>query len=397
MLLPEFQYLLTPAGQEALTSAAALEPVEASFLACFDTLCRRYPPPLARAALEVAILRREGAAKFPLAERMYFTRPALEQASSQAVADYRAQRFAAFERLFDLGCSIGGDTLALAAYAPTIGIDLDPLRLAMARANLNAAGLGDRAAFVQADLLNPLPARITANAGLFFDPARRSGAQRAFSVRDYQPPLSVLRSWGLAGAALGVKISPGVDLAELTGYDAEIEFVSLCGELKDALLWFGPLRTARRRATVLPGAYTLATSPDMSELPARLSQPLAWLYEPDPSILRAGLVRLLAEQLDAAQLDADIAYLTAERRIETPFARAWAVEAWFPFGVKRLRAELRQRGVSQVVIKKRGSPLQPEDLLRQLRLKRSAAGEPVERVVFLTHLRGQPVVVLCYP
>ena len=93
--------------------------------------------------------------------------------------------------------------------------------------------------------------------------------------------------------------------------------------------------------------------------------------------------------MGAAQLDPDIAYLTADNLKPTPFARAWKVEDWFPFGMKRLRSALRQRGVGRVVVKKRGSPLQPEALIRDLRLK----GEH-ERVVFLTHLRGRPIVIL---
>ena len=124
----------------------------------------------------------------------------------------------------------------------------------------------------------------------------------------------------------------------------------------------------------------------------RISEPQAYLYEPDPSILRAGMVTNLGEQLDAFQLDVDIAYLTSGKLTPTPFARAWAVEDWFPFGLKRLRAYLRQRRVGQVVVKKRGSPLQPEALIHDLRL----AGDQ-ERVVFLTHLRGRPIVIICFP
>jgi hypothetical protein len=333
---------------------------------------------------------------------MYFTREALEQASAHAVASYRSQRFHGYPLLADLGCSIGGDTLALAAVAPTLGLDLDPLRLAMARLNLHALDHGDRAVFVQADLAAPLPffkrsgrllpgasgAAAPPSAALFFDPARRLAGRRIFSVRDYRPPLETVRSWLPGFPALGVKISPGVDLTELDGYDAEVEFISLRGELKEAVLWFGPLRTAGRRATVLPGPHTLAEIP---QPPLPLSAPLAYFYEPDPSVLRAGLVANLGAQLDAFQLDPEIAYLTSNRRTRTPFARVWTVEDWFPFGLKRLRAYLRERGVGRLVIKKRGSPLEPDALIHDLRL----AGEQ-ERVVFLTLLRGKPVIVVCF-
>lgn len=388
MDLPSFRSLLTPSGQEVLKAAVDLEPQESDFLRHFTAFSRRYPPGLARAALEIAILRREAAAKFPFADRLYFTRETLEQASPYEVSTYRAGRYRPFSRLADLGCSIGGDTLALAALAPTVGVDLDLLRLALAKANLDALDLGDRAEFLLADLTSPLPFT-SAGQALFCDPARRSSGRRIFSVRDYRPPLSTLQAWLPRFPDLGVKISPGVKLVELEPYQAEVEFISLNGALKEATLWFGSLKTTTRRATVLPGPHSLSAERQPA-LP--LSEPRAYLYEPDPAVLRAGLVAALGAQLQAAQLDPDIAYLTAGELHPTPFARAWAVVDWFPFGLKRLRAYLREHGIGRVTVKKRGSPIQPEALIRDLRL----SGEH-ERVVFLTHLRGRPVVVICYP
>ncbi|MFZ6028117.1 MAG: class I SAM-dependent methyltransferase [Chloroflexota bacterium] len=394
MNLADFRALLTPAGQDALHAAAQLAPREENFLRDFSILQRRFPVDLARAALAVAILRGEAARKFAHPEELYFTREALEQASPEEVSAYRSQRYAPFERVADLGCSVGCDTLALARHVPVIGLDLDPLRLAMAAANGRREG--HAVAFVQADLARPIPFPAYERTALFFDPARRAGHRRAFSVRDYSPPLSVIQNWLPNFPAAGVKISPGVDLDELAAYDCEIEFVSLRGELKEAALWFGPLRTAPRRATLLPGPHTLTpqepgfaqTGTCPGRLPA-IREPQACIYEPDPAILRAGLVRELAATLDAAQLDPDIAYLTAGKQTPTPFARAWAVEAWFPFQLKRLRAYLRERGVGRVTVKKRGSPLTPEALIRDLRL----SGDE-QRTVFLTHLRGEPIVVV---
>jgi hypothetical protein len=395
MDVPTFRALLSPSGQEILQAAQALAPREANFLVDFTTLSRRYPAELARAALETVLLREKAEAKFRNAGQMYFTRQALEQASVGKVSAYRSERYRSYRLIVDLGCSIGGDTLALAGVAPTLGVDIDPLRLAMAGANIRTAfGEGEspvnQTLFIQADLATPLPiypAASLRSAALFFDPARRSGHRRAFSVRDYLPPLSVIREWLPHFPALGVKISPGVDLDEVSAYEAEIEFISLHGELKEAVLWFGSLRTVSRRATLLPGPHTLREAEDNP--PSALSEPRAYLYEPDAAILRAGLVKTLASQLYAAQLDPEIAYLTAEKQTPTPFARVWAVEDWFPFNLKRLRAYLRQRGIGRVSVKKRGSPITPERLIHDLRLK----GD-LERVVFLTQLRGRPIVVI---
>ncbi len=386
-----FQALLSPLGQVALQAAVEMRPIEDDFLRYQSALSRSYSPELARAALEIAILRREAEEKFPFAEKMYFSRQALEQASSYSISTYRAQRYAAFTRLVDLGCSIGGDTIALARITSTLGVDQDLLRLEMALANLAALGLKDRAIFVHSNLATGLPLRSDLSLALFFDPSRRTQGRRAFSVSQYQPPLALINDWLQRFPALGVKISPGVKLDELEPYDAEVEFISIHGELKEAVLWFGPLNTAHRRATLLPGPHTLERQEaPLEQLP--LGEPRAYLYEPDPAILRAGLVGVLGQMLGAAQLDPDIAYLTADHRLTTPFARSWQVEAWLPFQLKRLRQTLRQRGVGKVIVKKRGSPLQPEELVHQLRLE----GDQ-QRVIFLTHLRGRPIVIIAYP
>ena len=389
MQVETFFELFTRQGQFILEAAAAMVPREKDFLQDFKLLNKRYPRELARLALTIAILREEAVSKFPQAEKMFFVRSAMEQASSWEVAAYRVARYKGFDRLVDMGCSIGGDTLALAEIAPTIGIDNDALRLHMARANAAALGLAERTSFIEADLTVPLPFNLDAASGLFFDPARRKNHQRIHSVNDYEPPLKIVDQWLPQVPAIGVKISPGVKLEELAGYDAEIEFISMKGELKEAVLWFGPLKSADKRATLLPGAHTL-TAAHIPEIP--LSEPRAYIYEPDPATLRAGLVTVVGEQLNAAQLDAEIAYLTADTYTETPFARAWKVEDWLPFQLKRLRAYLRERNVGRVTVKKRGSPITPEDLIRDLRLEGEA-----EKVLFLTQMQGKPIVVIAAP
>ena len=394
MDIQSLQARLTPLGQQVLQAAESRQPKRADFLLHFQQLSKIYPADLARAALETALLRGEAVIKFPFAANLFFTREALEQSSPLVVSSYRSTRYRGFQQLVDLACSVGGDTLSLAQVAPTTGIDRDPLRLLMAQANLRALDLADQADLVIADLNDPLPLRPNPGTGLFFDPARREAGKRLFSVEDYLPPLSAVLSWLKDYPASGVKISPGVKIEELTTYDAELEFISLRGELKEAVLWFGPLKSVSRRATLLPGPHSLVSEDRFrggtgASLPLR--PPADYLYEPDPAILRAGLVRDLGLQLSAAQLDPDIAYLTSEVHQSTPFARAWAIESWFPFGLKRLRSYLKEREVGRLVVKKRGSPLEPVKLIRDLRLQ----GDQ-ERIVFLTHLKGEPIVIICF-
>jgi hypothetical protein len=185
---------------------------------------------------------------------------------------------------------------------------------------------------------------------------------------------------------MGVKISPGVDYAELPP-EAEVEFISVQGTVREGVLWFGRLqRGIQRQATLLPGGHIL-TSETVPQ--AAVRAPGQYLYEPDGAVIRAHLVEQLAIRLDAAKLSDDIAYLTAESHQPTPFARAFAIEDVFPFQLKRLRHYLRERKIGRVTIKKRGSPLDPDTLQKQLRLQ----GD-MHRIIFLTQVRGEPTIII---
>ena len=390
MELSQLHFLLTADGQRRLQETAQTPINSHNHLQIVTRLRRQVGPVFAQGIVETVMLRQLAVKKFSRAEQMFFTRPALEQASSEIISSYRAQRFAAagFARIADLGCGIGGDTLALAAHAEVIGVDLDLLRLAMARQNVRAYGYEDRFFPLQADLmaLSTLPCQ-----ALFFDPARRDETgHRLKSVALYRPPLALVDRWRRQTPHAAVKISPGVNYEELPA-GAEVEFISLRGEVKEGLLWYGDFhRGSKRRATLLPEGHSLTTA-DYPGQDVPVTYPSAYLYEPDGAVIRAHLVQTLARHINAAQLDSRIAYLTSSERVDTPFARRFELEDWFPFQLKRLRQYLRTRNVGHITIKKRGSPLEPDDLARQLRLRGNQ-----ERILFLTQVGGQHTVVIAH-
>ncbi len=394
MTLDDFAFLLSPAGERWLAELAATPITKHNHLQIVTRLRRDLSPAYTQAVMETAVLRQKAVIKFSRAAQMYFTRPALEQSSSEIISAYRARRFAdaGVQRVADLGCGIGGDAIGLAAHAQVIGVEMDALRLAMAEQNLKAYGRGDHFQSLHADFTTLSPLDVD---GLFFDPARRDErGKRFFSVEAYQPPLSWIDEWrGIVGetavAPTAVKISPGVDYDELPA-DAEVEFISVRGELKEAVLWYGDLRTAvTRRATLLvDGNIHTMTTTDMPDH-ITIAPPKRFLYEPDNAIIRAHLVKQLAAQLGATKLDDHIAYLSSDEQIETPFARRFPIDDSFPFQLKRLRRYLRERDIGQVTIKKRGSPLEPDTLRRQLRLRGEKAC-----TIFLTFVEGETAVLV---
>jgi hypothetical protein len=127
-----------------------------------------------------------------------------------------------------------------------------------------------------------------------------------------------------------------------------------------------------------------------SGLAAPISQPRGWLVEPDPAIIRAGLVADLAAELGGAQLDPEIAYITTDAKPQTLWGRAWKIIDWMPFNLKKLRAYLREYNVGHITVKKRGTAVTPEDLTARLKLNGSGS-----RTIVLTRCRGEHVTLVC--
>ena len=323
--------------------------------------------------------------KFPDADRLFFTDEALQQASSRAVAQYRAQYFRAYDRVADLGCGIGADTLALAEVVPDVfAVERDPVRARLAAANVAARGLCNRVHVICADWTR-VPVKVNA---AFVDPARRINSRRVYRLNEMEPPISAVLALLGQVPNLAVKVAPGVDHEEIPP-PAEVEFISERRTLKEALLLFGDFRSgAERRATLLPGAYQLDSTNPASEVQAR--EPGAFLYEPDAAVLRAALVRTLATRIRADQIDPRIAYLTSDTLQRTRFARVWRVVRHGAFRLKTLNRWLRDLRAGDVVVKKRGSPIDPDTFRR--RLKTTPDGPTV--TVFLTRSRDRPWMVV---
>lgn len=379
--------LRTPDGVKALVAAA--EVAGGDPLAAVSALrSRGIPPDLAAAALTQAELRRRAAAKFgPGAAEMFFTRAGLEQATRAVVADRRAARLAAagVRTIADLGCGLGSDALAAARAGIVVyAVDADPVTAELAAANASAAGLGHLITVECADATSVPVERYDA---VFADPARRkAGRGRVFDPRAYSPPWDFVA--GLAGRVprTVLKLAPGIDHGLLPP-GAEGEWVSVGGDLVEAAFWCGPLASAPRRATLLPGGAELVGS---GVRRAPVGAVGAFLYDPDPAVVRSHLVAEFAETIGGRLADPEIAYVYTDEPADTPYGRRLEITDVLPFSLKRLRALLRERGVGRLEIRKRGSALEPEQLRRDLRLAGPAAASLV-----LTRVAGAPTVLLC--
>lgn len=380
--------LLTPEGRALLDEVRDTAPADE--LAVATRLRREHPAELVSAALGQARLRQRAAAKFGPedAGRMFFTPNGVEQSTRASVATYRAERFKALgvTSVADLCCGIGGDAIALArAGIRVLAVDRDPSTAAVARANADALGLAELIEVREADVTEVDTAGYDA---VFVDPARRGGRGRIFDPEAYSPPLSWAVEAALKAPHAALKIAPGVP-HEAVPDEAEAEWISDGGDVKEAVLWFGTGTAGAVRATLLPGPRTLLGK----GLPDPQVRPLGrYLYEPDGAVIRAHLVAEVAEQLDGGLLDATIAYITADELRPTPYATAYEITDQLPFNLKKLKALLRERGVGILTVKKRGSAVEPEELRKKVKPQ-----GPNSATVFLTRVAGAPTMLVGRP
>lgn len=384
LALADIEFLRSDCARDFLTRYKEYDLSGTKELTLLSRLRLSLTPRQASAVLQTLKLRAKAETKFPgRAPKMLFTDASLQQASQPAISRYRARKLAS-HKVLDLCCGIGADTLAFAeAGHYALGLDIDPVRIAIARHNAEALGIA--AQFDVADIRRSPPAGYEC---IFFDPARRDEqGRRIYDVERYLPPLSLARAWN--AREILVKLSPAVDLRQLERYGGCVEFISLAGNLTEALFWLNrpsapPLATQVTHSGALHFRHEAETQ-------AEVAPPGEWLFEPDPAIIRAGLVQNLAADLDAALLDSTIAYLTMDRKLDTPWGRYWQVLDWMPFQLKRLRRHLAERRVGKVTVKKRGFPMPPEELTDKLRLTK---GEE-ERVLVMTRNRGKPIAIIC--
>ncbi|MFJ8936956.1 methyltransferase domain-containing protein [Streptomyces sp. NPDC102365] len=387
--LASFAALRTSEGRALLDEVRGSEPAQE--LAVATRLRREHPVGLVSAALGQARLRQRAVAKFGAADaaQMFFTPNGVEQSTRASVAAYRAARFGELgvRSVADLCCGIGGDAVALArAGIRVLAVDRDPLTAAVARANAEALGLEELIEVREADVTE---VDTTGYDAVFVDPGRRGGRGRIFDPESYSPPLSWAVQAALKAPLAALKVAPGIPHGAVPA-EAGAEWISDAGDVKEAVLWFGTGEAGSVRATLLPGTRTLHGR----GLPDPAVRPVGrFLYEPDGAVIRAHLVAEVAADLEGGGLiDETIAYVTADSATATPYATAYEITDRLPFGVKKLKALLRQREVGVLTVKKRGSAVEPEELRRKVKPQ-----GPHSATVFLTRVRGAPTMLLGHP
>jgi len=371
--LDDWRWLVGREGAAASAEAAAISDP----LVRVERLRKTLTATRAALAAEQATLRRKARAKFAAAERMFFTAEALEQATDDLTARYKAGRFAAGAQV-DACCGIGGDLVALAGRGSVTGVERDPIRALLAEANLRACAepaAGGASAVLVEDVE---PRHVAEAAGWHVDPDRRPRGRRTTRVELYEPGPETLERLLAANADGAVKLAPGADPPAEWRERAELEWISRGGECKQLVAWFGGSArdVGRHRATVVAEDGTTHGVSGMPEVPIPAADEIGrYLFDCDAAVLAARLEGAAAARHGLRTVHAGSVYLTGDDLIKNdPLLACFEVLEELPFDVRRVRGLIEARGIGRLEIKKRGVDIDVDKLRRSLATRGDGAG-----------------------
>ncbi|MCP3920498.1 MAG: hypothetical protein GY711_33640 [bacterium] len=306
----------------------------------------------------------------------------LEKATSKPVALARAAHIARATPgawIWDATCGIGADSVALSESGLRVAAsDLDGEAVACARANLAARPAGAGAVVARADALRS-PFRVPY---VLLDPDRRTGGKRSLDPDRWSPSWSHTLEIAARYRGACVKLAPSFDPQSVCPPEHHgWQWFSRRRELSEVCLWLGDWCDAEpgmRSATLVAEDGTTTSYERRPRSCAALSSgKLAharWLAEPDPSVIRAGLLGNLASEEGYAPLAPRIAFLAGREPTRSPFLRCWPILGTCALDPRKVRALLREHDVGPLTVKKRGHPDSADLLARRLRGRGSRPG-----------------------
>ncbi len=344
-----------------------------------------YDTDLVRAALVIHEARTKAKGALPDAEKLWLTRVGLEQSTAWPVAQHKALRFSNSPLVLDLCCGVGVDAGNIAAHTTVLAVDNSPAMCVRAAWNAEAWGHANRFEALCGDVAES----DWADKIVHVDPDRRADTDRPTKrLEQYQPNLEWMQKLTRAATGGGIKIGPASNfLQKFPG--CEIELISLHGECREATVWFGSLAGEHTfRATVLPTGESICADP-LSAWTNVTPAVGGFIFDPDPAIVRSGLLDVMAGQQQLLRLDAEEEYLTSDQLPVTNFVTGFQVEAVLPNSLKDLKKYLRDKASLYYEVKCRRIPTESDVVRRQL-----PTGSEPPRVILFVRVSGRGAIVV---
>ena len=328
---------------------------------------------------------------------LYPPRLSMEQCSSEKTAMYKKQLVQRLlcdemEEMVDLTGGFGIDFSYLAPlFRKAIYIEQQEQLCQIATHNFNLLGLH------HAEIRNTQAEKELSNiynvSLIYADPARRDNVGRkVVLLEDCQPNVISLQGELLnRSKVVMLKLSPMLDIQQaLRQLDSvrEVHVVSVDGECKELLLVMYHRKMPLRYICV-----NLANTSQITEVaddwpnPVICDQVRTFLYEPNASILKAGVQDALCEQFKVEKLHPFSHLFTADELVEAFPGRIFRIVGKSDFSKQGLRSLL--SGVKQANLTVRNFPATVQELRKKLKLS-----EGGRIYLFATTLKDESHVLL---
>lgn len=368
----DLEWLSSETGQQVIEIATSIgvDPND------IEKLRKKFPesePALIGSAIHQAWLRKRAQLRWGQPTDFILTTDGLAQATRPEVSKLHAgivtAHFGEKAHVVDLTCGLGFDALAFAAAGHHVtAVEFDPEIAKIAAINLRNHNVD----VICADATSySIPADATL---IYVDPARRDphGAKtssgdtkRVSNPEQWSPKWSYVRSLAQNFPVMA-KVAPGVDDETIGDWCAG--FISVNGDLVEGLLTsFDTGRLAvvisdKSKKRFIGGHET------------RVAPFGEFLVVPDPALVRARALDVIADKIDGGLINEHISWLTAsqensviELANESPrLAQVFHVQETLPFTPKLLRAELAKYKASAVTIMTRGVSVNVEELRKKI-------------------------------
>ncbi len=332
--------------------------------------------------LDIALYTHRAQTKSEYASIMpwFFTEQTLMQSSEPAFAHHVINRLNCRNHRFIEICT-GSGMHAFAAFQnganQVITHELDEFIAALAKFNCAQHGFQ-----IDPICIDGLNAKVESNDIFWADPSRRkSGIERKSLTGIYSPDLSQLITMAGNAHRGGIKIAPGERIeGEFTR-----EFLGYGRECREQILWFnldvidGTVTLIDKLKTFIPNAKGLL--PELANM--KSEQHYTYLLEPHSALIRGDLTSMYVEN-DITVIDRSIAYGMSNRIHDTDWFTHFRILHQEKYSRRRLQECLNEYKWNRMTeIKKRGFPIEPDVLRKQLKFADNAESHGV--IILMRH------------
>ncbi len=279
----------------------------------------------------------------------------LQLATPEIIAKYIAKRLKT-DTIADLGCGIGGQIIFFAKECKKVyAVERNPEKLEYAKKNCALYGV-DNVEFILGDALSEGVKEKVSDADIIFSDPARSLSEKERTLEKLEPPIpGILKLYSDITQELAFHAPPQMPPERIV-LDCEREYLSLNGQLNRLTLYFGTLKECERSAVVIPGEERLCSSNEFGIKKGSLG---VYVYEPQPSVVKANLLGELAQKI--AGTGNDIFFyrgdekrilLTSSGLIDSPFFKdRYLVLGKTVMDISKIKEIMKSENAGKVVLR----------------------------------------------